>query len=611
MRNMKKILLLISAILLILPVQAQHTLRLMTYNIKNANGMDDVCNFQRVANVINNASPDVVAIQEVDSMTNRSGQKYVLGEIAERTQMYACFAPAIDFDGGKYGIGLLTKQVPIRLQTIPLSGREEARALILAEFEDYIYCCTHMSLTEEDRMKALEIVKSFTAPYKKPLFLAGDMNAEPESDFIKELQKDFQILSNPKQHTYPAPEPKETIDYITALKSNANGFALISARVLNEPVASDHRPILVELRTAEKADKIFRTKPYLQNPVGNGITVMWETTVPAYCWVEYGTDTTQLKRARTIVDGQVVCNNKLHKIRINDLIPGQKYYYRVCSQEILLYQAYKKVFGNTAQSDFSEFTLPETDTDSFTAIVFNDLHQHTKTFRALCKQIQNINYDFVVFNGDCVDDPVDHEQATTFISELTEGVRSDRIPTFFMRGNHEIRNAYSIGLRNHYDYIGDKTYGSFNWGDTRIVMLDCGEDKLDSHWVYYDLNDFTQLRNEQVDFLKEELSVKDFKKAKKRVLIHHIPLYGNDGKNLCADLWTKLLEKAPFNVSLNAHTHEYAFHPKGELGNNYPVVIGGGYKMDSATVMILEKNKDELRIKVLNVKGEILLDITV
>lgn len=611
MRNMKKNLLLVIATLFVFSVQAQNTLKLMTYNIKNANGMDDVCNFQRIANVINNASPDVVAIQEVDSMTKRSGQKYVLGEIAERTQMHAYFAPAIDFDGGKYGIGLLTRQVPVRLQTIPLPGREEARALILAEFEDYIYCCTHMSLTEEDRMESLKIVKSFTAPYKKSLFLAGDMNAEPESDFIKELQKDFQLLSNPKQHTYPAPEPKETIDYIATLKSNANGFALISARVLNEPMASDHRPILVELQTAEKANKIFRTKPYLQNPVGNGVTVMWETTVPAYCWVEYGMDTTQLKRARTIVDGQVVCNNYLHKIRIDGLQPGQKYYYRVSSQEMLLYQAYKKVFGNTAQSSFSEFTLPAADTDSFTAVVFNDLHQHTQTFRALCKQIQNVDYDFVVFNGDCVDDPVDHNQATTFISELTEGVRGDRIPTFFMRGNHEIRNAYSIGLRDHYDYVGDKTYGSFNWGDTRIVMLDCGEDKLDSHWVYYGLNDFTQLRNEQVDFLKKELSAKEFKKAKKRVLIHHIPLYGNDGVNLCADLWTNLLEKAPFNVSLNAHTHKYAFHPKGELGNNYPVVIGGGYKMDSATVMILEKKKDELKVKVLNVKGEILLDITV
>ena len=608
---MKKNLLFIFAALFIFSAQAQNTLKLMSYNIKNANGMDNVCNFQRIANVINNTSPDVVAIQEVDSMTNRSGQKYVLGEIAERTQMHGYFAPAIDYDGGKYGIGLLTKQVPLRLQTLPLPGREEARTLILAEFADYIYCCTHMSLTEEDRMKSLELVKAFTSSSTKPLFLAGDMNAEPESGFIKKLQKDFQILSNPKQHTFPAPDPKETIDYIATLKQNAKGFAVISAKVINEPMASDHRPILVELRTAEKADKIFRMKPYLQNPVGNGITVMWETTVPAYCWVEYGTDTTQLKRARTIVDGQVVCNNYLHKIRIDGLQPGQKYYYRVCSQEILLYQAYKKVFGNTAQSAFSEFTLPATDTDSFTAVVFNDLHQHTQTFRALCQQIKNVNYDFVVFNGDCVDDPVDHNQATSFISELTEGVCGDRIPTFFMRGNHESRNAYSIGLRDHYDYVGDRTYGSFNWGDTRIVMLDCGEDKPDDHWVYYGLNDFTQLRNEQVDFLKKELSSKEFKKAGKRVLIHHIPLYGNDGKNLCANLWTKLLEKAPFNISLNAHTHKYAYHPKGELGNNYPVIIGGGYKMDGATVMILEKKKDELRVKVLNAKGKILLDITV
>ena len=608
---MKKNLLFIFAALFIFSAQAQNTLKLMSYNIKNANGMDNVCNFQRIANVINNTSPDVVAIQEVDSMTNRSGQKYVLGEIAERTQMHGYFAPAIDYDGGKYGIGLLTKQVPLRLQTLPLPGREEARTLILAEFADYIYCCTHMSLTEEDRMKSLELVKAFTSSSTKPLFLAGDMNAEPESGFIKKLQKDFQILSNPKQHTFPAPDPKETIDYIATLKQNAKGFAVISAKVINEPMASDHRPILVELRTAEKADKIFRMKPYLQNPVGNGITVMWETTVPAYCWVEYGTDTTQLKRARTIVDGQVVCNNYLHKIRIDGLQPGQKYYYRVCSQEILLYQAYKKVFGNTAQSAFSEFTLPATDTDSFTAVVFNDLHQHTQTFRALCQQIKNVNYDFVVFNGDCVDDPASHDQATAFISELTEGVCGDRIPTFFMRGNHEIRNAYSIGLRDHYDYVGDRTYGSFNWGDTRIVMLDCGEDKPDDHWVYYGLNDFTQLRNEQVDFLKKELSSKEFKKAGKRVLIHHIPLYGNDGKNLCANLWTKLLEKAPFNISLNAHTHKYAYHPKGELGNNYPVIIGGGYKMDGATVMILEKKKDELRVKVLNAKGKILLDITV
>ena len=610
MRNMKKIFLLISAILLIVPVQAQRTLRLMTYNIKNATGMDGVCDFQRIANVINNASPDVVAVQEVDSVTNRSNQKYVLGEIAERTQMYACFAPAIDYDGGKYGIGLLSKKAPLHLQAIALPGREEARALILAEFEDYIYCCTHLSLTEEDRMKSLEILKTFAASYKKPLFLAGDMNAEPESDFIKELQKEFRILSNPKQHTFPAPAPKETIDYVAAFKQNDKGFAVVSSEVVNEPVASDHRPIVVELRTAEKADKIFRTKPYLQNPVGNGMTVMWETTVPAYCWVEYGTDTLNLKKARTIVDGQVICNGLHNKIRLTDLRPGQTYYYRVCSQEIMLYQAYKKEFGETAVSPFYTFKVPSASQEDFTALIFNDLHKQIPTLDALYEQVRDIPYDFVVFNGDCIDDPANEKEALYHLAYLCGKVGASHVSAFFLRGNHEIRNAYSIGLRALFDYVGDKTYGAFSWGDTRFVMLDCGEDKPDSTWVYYGLNDFTGLRKDQVSFLSKELSGKEFKQASKRVLLNHIPIYGNgDAYEPCPELWGSLLAKAPFNVNISAHTHQYAFHPKGSLGNNFPVIVGGGYKLDSATVMVLRKKGNEMSVRVLNARGETLLDL--
>lgn len=72
-----------------------------------------------------------------------------------------------------------------------------------------------------------------------------------------------------------------------------------------------------------------------------------------------------------------------------------------------------------------------------------------------------------------------------------------------------------------------------------------------------------------------------------------------------------ITEKSSFQLSLNAHTHEYAYHPKGKLDNNFPVIVGGGYDMDSATVMVIEKKKGELRIKVLNTKGEILLNITV
>lgn len=580
----------------------------MTYNIRNAKGMDGVCNFQRIANVISNETPDVVAIQELNSMTTRSGQKFVLNEIAERTQMHANYAPAISFQGGKYGIGILSRKKPLDIHSYPLPGREEARMLMVAEFEDYFFACTHLSLTEEDRLASLDIIKKSVGKSDKPYFLAGDLNDTPDSKFIKALQQDFQVLTNLKKPTFPAPEPTETIDYIAVWKHRTNNFANLSAQVHEEPLASDHRPLTVQLRTAIKADKIFLTRPYLQNPANNGMTIMWETSIPTYSWVEYGTDTTLLSRARLLIDGQAEFNESIHKIRLEGLTSGQTYYYRVCSQEILQYKAYSKKFGHTAKSDFYSFTMPDSGTDSFTAVIFNDLHQRTAVFETLLKQVKNVDYDFVIFNGDCIDDPANHAQATRFISLLTESVHGDRIPTLFMRGNHEIRNAYSIGLRKHMDYVGGKTYGAFNWGNTRIVMLDCGEDKTDDHKEYSGLNDFTQLRNEQVDFLKEELKSKEFKKADKRILIHHIPLYGCD--NLCWDLWEPLLRKAPFHVSINAHTHKFAYHPKGTLKNNYPVVIGGGNRVENATVMILEKKKGELRIKVLNADGKELLNIT-
>ena len=216
-----------------------------------------------------------------------------------------------------------------------------------------------------------------------------------------------------------------------------------------------------------------------------------------------------------------------------------------------------------------------------------------------------------MFNGDCVDDPANHNQATDYIKELTETVKSSNFPTFFIRGNHEIRNAYSIGLRSLFDYVDDKTYHAFNWGDTRFIVLDCGEDKPDNHWVYYGLNDFTQLRKDQVEFLKSELKSKANRKATKRVLLHHIPLYGLDSKyNPCKNAWEEVLLKSKIDVSINAHTHRFAYHPKGECGNNYPVVIGGGYSLDDATVMLLKKQGDIIKLKVFNSNGKELLSIS-
>ena len=84
--------------------------RVMSYNVKNGIGMDGIKSIERCAAVIRKVQPDIVAIQEVDSMTRRN-KKYVLGELAKHAGYpHAYFGKAIPYQGGAYGIGVLSKE---------------------------------------------------------------------------------------------------------------------------------------------------------------------------------------------------------------------------------------------------------------------------------------------------------------------------------------------------------------------------------------------------------------------------------------------------------------------------------------------------------------------
>lgn len=226
--------------------------RFMSYNVKNGVGMDGSTDYDRTAAVIRKENPDVVALQELDSATKRSGGAYVLGELAKCAHMYDTYAPAIDYDGGKYGIGILSKEKPLNAYRRALPGREEARVMLIAEFKDYVYVCTHLSLTDEDRMASLPLIQKELAGFGKPVFIAGDWNATPESPFLKEIQNDFTILTDMSQPTYPANVPESTIDYI-AVNKNANlPLKEKGAYTVDAPVQSDHRPVMVIAKWASR-----------------------------------------------------------------------------------------------------------------------------------------------------------------------------------------------------------------------------------------------------------------------------------------------------------------------------------------------------------------------
>lgn len=205
--------------------------------------MDLVVDYDKTAEVILKQMPDVIALQELDSMTGRSGRKYQLEELAKRTSYFSVFGKAIDYDGGGYGVGVLTKEQPLSTKRIPLPG-EEPRVLLVVELKDYVIACTHLDLEESERLASLPLIIEEAQRWEKPFILAGDWNDTPESQLLLELTRFFTINSG-NDSTFPADVPNECIDYVATF-NNSPGKTIESV-VVDEPEASDHRPLMVKL----------------------------------------------------------------------------------------------------------------------------------------------------------------------------------------------------------------------------------------------------------------------------------------------------------------------------------------------------------------------------
>lgn len=221
---------------------------LMSYNVHNCIGLDKVRDYGRIARVINEASPDVVALQELDSVTQRNGGVFALAELEKLTGMHGIFGAAIPFQGGSYGIGLLSRERPLRYRVVPMPGREEARALIVAEFRDYVFCATHQSLTPDDQLASVALIERELAGIDKPVFLAGDMNSTPSSQPQHWLARTFVSLGDTAVFTFPADRPDRCIDYIYLNRRSSKRVKVSSRQVVDESLASDHRPVRVEVR---------------------------------------------------------------------------------------------------------------------------------------------------------------------------------------------------------------------------------------------------------------------------------------------------------------------------------------------------------------------------
>lgn len=240
------------ALCVALPAHADDpiTLRVLCYNIHHGEGTDGKVDLPRLAKVISGARPDLVALQEVDHKTLRTGGIDQTAELARLTGLHGRFGRQIDFEGGQYGQAILSRdpisEVSIHwLPGVPDRERRIAVTVDMAVGEQTVkFATTHLHhIQGELRQQQATQLNEILARSSTPTILAGDLNADPDSEPLAILIREWRLTpTSTALHTYPSEAPTKQIDYILARP--ADKIRVVSTEVLAERVASDHRPLL-------------------------------------------------------------------------------------------------------------------------------------------------------------------------------------------------------------------------------------------------------------------------------------------------------------------------------------------------------------------------------
>ncbi|WP_026903346.1 endonuclease/exonuclease/phosphatase family protein [Pedobacter glucosidilyticus] len=233
-------------------------LKVLSFNIHHANPPADEksgkIDLNAITEVIKLVDADLIALQEVDENTKRSGKGNQAKLIAQKLDLKVYFAKAIDFDGGAYGIAILSKY-PISKHTIyRLTNQADTSAeprimqtvKVKLPGKKYIrFANTHLDFLETGNreLQAKQIV-NIVNQEKLPLILAGDWNAALPSKTLDIMDSALTRTCTNCPATF-SDENSLAIDFIAYHKKSS--FKVKNHVVLNQVTASDHYPIWAEL----------------------------------------------------------------------------------------------------------------------------------------------------------------------------------------------------------------------------------------------------------------------------------------------------------------------------------------------------------------------------
>ncbi|MEM7480222.1 MAG: endonuclease/exonuclease/phosphatase family protein [Acidobacteriota bacterium] len=238
-------------------------LRVVTYNIHRAIGVDRRYRLDRIVDILRHHRPDIALLQEVDDGAPRSRHQDMAQELADRLE-YPEFAVGhnVSLREGRYGNATLSRFPIVLERNVDLTmGRRKARGCqyvrlqLAPNLPQLDVFNLHLGLSAAERKKQIErLVRSvelLRVPDHAPCVVGGDFNDwRTQLGPILRDRQGFRSATERRRagselRTYPSFSPSTGLDrvyYRGPLKLHASR----RCRLKLSKVASDHLPVIVD-----------------------------------------------------------------------------------------------------------------------------------------------------------------------------------------------------------------------------------------------------------------------------------------------------------------------------------------------------------------------------
>ncbi len=246
------------ALLVLSSCAASQEVELLSWNILHGANAGGELNLVEKRDYLRKSDADLVFLQEVDDRCKRSAgvdQMLFLAEDSDRVPGFGSFMP---FQGGQYGMGMLSRLPVTKYRSLRLPEGNEPRVALILETtvldRPVIAANVHFNWIRDDtaRFAQAKALLDHLDTFDVAAIVAGDFNDVPESRTLRLFYDAGFTQVDRLEPSFSSDKPRVDIDHVLIRNGGELTLDSVGGQVIDGQKLSDHRPVTAKVRVRRR-----------------------------------------------------------------------------------------------------------------------------------------------------------------------------------------------------------------------------------------------------------------------------------------------------------------------------------------------------------------------